>query len=701
VPIIKKNTPAGWILLMLLCCTLAYINHFFNAFHFDDFHTIVNNAYIRNLRNIPLFFKDGSTSSVLPANQSYRPVVTTSLAIDYWLGGGYNEFFFHLGNFLLFLLQGVGMVYLFRKIFNAAQAGPSNIYFAIAAAAWYLLHPAMAETVNYIIARSDIISTVFVIVSFLLYIYSPFFRKTGLYLIGVVIGALAKPSAVMFAPMLLLYILFFEEGLGFADVFKRANIKRSGRALLRSLPAFIVCAAVYELTDKLTPKTWIPGGHSAMHYLITQPFVILHYFYMFFFPEQLSVDSDWTPLSSMWDIRFFAGCLFILALLVIIFITSVKQKLRPISFGICWFLLALAPTSSIIPLAEVLNDHRMYFPFVGLMLSAAWAIKLVISRYLPAHKNRIIAAAAVILVCYATGTWQRNNVWHSEESLWRDATIKSPGNGRAWMNYGVAQMGNNELKGAGASFIKAKGYMPAYDLVEVNLGILKQIENDTAKAEEFFKSAIAINPNDASARYFYGRFLYNQMRLKEAAGDLATAMSISPGDLQTRLLLMEVYAGMTDWTDLQGVVQSSARLFPGDTRINAYSNMLKLKENEADQEAVMLAKYPTAAGYIDLSLMYYRAGQFDKCIAACNKALSLKPGYDLAYNNICASYNKLGQWELAIQAGEQGLKANANNTLLKNNLAEALAGKLKMQAGKKRIKLSSVYFWANTMFARC
>jgi tetratricopeptide (TPR) repeat protein len=139
---------------------------------------------------------------------------------------------------------------------------------------------------------------------------------------------------------------------------------------------------------------------------------------------------------------------------------------------------------------------------------------------------------------------------------------------------------------------------------------------------------------------------------------------------------------MTDWTDLQGVVQSSARLFPGDTRINAYSNMLKLKENEADQEAVMLAKYPTAAGYIDLSLMYYRAGQFDKCIAACNKALALKPGYDLAYNNICASYNKLGQWELAIQAGEQGLKANANNTLLKNNLAEALAGKLKMQAGK-------------------
>jgi len=33
----------------------AYANHFYNSFHFDDAHTIVNNAAIRALRNIPLF----------------------------------------------------------------------------------------------------------------------------------------------------------------------------------------------------------------------------------------------------------------------------------------------------------------------------------------------------------------------------------------------------------------------------------------------------------------------------------------------------------------------------------------------------------------------------------------------------------------------------------------------------------------------
>ena len=64
----------------------AYANHFYNSFHFDDAHTIVNNAAIRDLRNIPLFFHDAATFSSLPSNQSYRPLASTLLAIDYRLG---------------------------------------------------------------------------------------------------------------------------------------------------------------------------------------------------------------------------------------------------------------------------------------------------------------------------------------------------------------------------------------------------------------------------------------------------------------------------------------------------------------------------------------------------------------------------------------------------------------------------------------
>src|SRR5712692_10335725 len=88
--------------LLLVALLAAYANHFHNSFHFDDAHTIETNAAIRELRNIPLFFRDATTFSSLPSNQSYRPLVSTLLAIDYSLGRGLRPFWFHLSIFTLF-----------------------------------------------------------------------------------------------------------------------------------------------------------------------------------------------------------------------------------------------------------------------------------------------------------------------------------------------------------------------------------------------------------------------------------------------------------------------------------------------------------------------------------------------------------------------------------------------------------------------
>src|SRR4029077_3508185 len=80
--------------LLLLAILATYANHFHNSFHFDDWHTIVNNTSIRDLRNVPLFFRDGTTFSAVPGNQSYRPLVSTLLAIDYRLAQGPKPFWF-------------------------------------------------------------------------------------------------------------------------------------------------------------------------------------------------------------------------------------------------------------------------------------------------------------------------------------------------------------------------------------------------------------------------------------------------------------------------------------------------------------------------------------------------------------------------------------------------------------------------------
>ena len=82
----EKSVAGLGIVLLLVALVAAYANHFHNSFHFDDAHTIENNAAIRELRNIPMFFRDATTFSSLPSNQSYRPLVSTLLAIDYSLG---------------------------------------------------------------------------------------------------------------------------------------------------------------------------------------------------------------------------------------------------------------------------------------------------------------------------------------------------------------------------------------------------------------------------------------------------------------------------------------------------------------------------------------------------------------------------------------------------------------------------------------
>ena len=763
----KRPLTTG-ISVMLLLTLVTYLNHFNNTFHFDDFHTIVNNANIRTLKNTPRFFTDGRTSSVLPQNQAYRPVTVLSLALDYWLAGDYYPSYFQTSTFILFLLQGVLMVFLFKKVFDRSFILGPNVYIALIAVAWYMVHPANAETINYIIARTDVQSTLFVLLGLVLYIFSSFCRKTFLYLVAVGLGALCKPPAVMFAPILFIYILFFEEKTGFNGLFKKNGAGTIWRVFKKTLPSIIFCVAMYVLTDRMTPKTWEPGGASAMQYLITQPFVILHYFGEFFLPTSLSADTDWSLLPSVWDIRFFAGCAFILAMLLIAVYTSKKSRLRPISFGITWFFLALIPTSSIIPLGEVLNDHRMYFPFIGLVMSVSWALGLLYLKYRPAIRRELaFTAVALALGAYAYGTWQRNEVWHTEESLWRDVTIKSPQNGRGLMNYALTLYNRSDFYGAEKYLKRAEKITPEYAAVYTNLGLVKENEGDLVLAENYYKASIKLGGNYPDPWTFYGRFLIKQWRFTEAIPPLQKAIAISPMDIETRTLLMTVYSMTADWDKLKTLAQQSLALFPQNPDVINYLEAANKKENEMDvvdekirqhpdyekftdlsvlnyqfrrydaciataQEAINInpqyaeaynnigaayiklkqydkaidalkqalklkpgmalaknnldsaerdvktqASQPadlTAAGYVNLSLYYFNNKRYQDCIDACNKALALKPDYDLAYNNICASYNKLGKYRQAIAAAKKGLQYNPGNEFLKNNLAEAIKG---------------------------
>ena len=105
-------------------------------------------------------------------------------------------------------------------------------------------------------------------------------------------------------------------------------------------------------------------------------------------------------------------------------------------------------------------------------------------------------------------------------------------------------------------------------------------------------------------------------------------------------------------------------------------NNLRLSESRKHiSDDLMSAKTYTAEDYLTQSLNYINQKQYELGIAACISALIINPNYDLAYNNLCFAYIKLGRWDDAIMLGEKGLKINPDNERLKNNLEQAKAGK--------------------------
>src|SRR5437879_636711 len=488
--------------LLLAALVAAYANHFHNSFHFDDAHTIVNNTSIRELRNIPLFFTDATTFSSLPSNQSYRPLVSTLLAIDFRLGG-IQPFWFHVSIFAFFVALALLVAFVIYRLLQGAGLSSTNRWIAIAAAAWYGLHPANADTVNYIIASSEVISTLGVIASFAVYLAFPRVRRSCLSTVPAAIAILAKPTAAIFAVLFAIHrLLFPAETITGRTIGRRALVYFAGIG-----PSFLICGAMLLLVQHMTPHTWVAGAANARNYLITQPYVIFQYFTTFFWPSGLSADYDLNPFATTDDPRFWAGFAFVILFTICAIAVAVFKKTALIGFGFLWFLIALLPTS-LFPLAEVMNDHRTFLPYIGLVIAMAGAAALLIAR-LNRKRWKITAQCVVVLFLCANGyaTFQRNKVWKSEETLWRDVALKSPRNGRGLMNYGNTLMAKGDYEGALDYFRRAQQLTPNYSVLFINLAIAEDATRQSSQAEQHFQEALRLAPARPDSYTYNARYL--------------------------------------------------------------------------------------------------------------------------------------------------------------------------------------------------
>jgi Flp pilus assembly protein TadD len=616
--------------LLLIALLAAYANHFQNGFHFDDAHTIVNNAAIRELRNIPLFFRDATTFSSLPSNQSYRPLVSTLLAIAYCFGGGLQPFWFHMLIFALFVALTLLVAYVIYRLLENVAPLSRNLWIAGADAAWYGLHPANADTVNYVIASSEVISTLGVVASFAVYFGFPHLRRCYLYVLPAAISILAKPPAAIFAVLFAFYRSLFPRDNA---CLREAPLQRRALAWCSEvIPPLLICAVVLLFVQHMTPRNWIAGAASTHDYLITQPYVALLYFKTFFWPSGLSADYDLNPFTTTDDPRFWAGFGFIVVLVTISIFAARFKKTRLIGFGLFWFLIALLPTS-LFPLAEVMNDHRTFLSYIGLVIAMAGAASLLaarLDRYRTWVKVSAACAVGLFLCGDAFATFQRNKVWKTEKTPWRDVTTKSPRNPRGLMNYGNTLMAKGNYSDALDYFHRALTLAPQYSVLLINLAIAEDATKQSAAAEQHFHEALRLAPSSPDSYTYYARYLVAHSRAEEARVLLRSALELSPTDLTARDLL-----------------------------------------TQADGQTVNQPAKQTPEFYLALSLQLYREERYVESVVACRLALALRPDYAEAWNNMGAAYNSLGRHEEAAAACEQALRYKPDFDLARNNLQYA------------------------------
>ena len=149
---------------------------------------------------------------------------------------------------------------------------------------------------------------------------------------------------------------------------------------------------------------WIPGGTSKWDYFITQGFAWLHYTRLFFVRSGSRADTDLQPFEHWYDLRALAGFLRRIVLVGLIRYLARRDACGRRHSAWRGTPIALIPTSSIYPLAEVVNEHRVFCRTWG-----GARVVFILDVLLPRRAFAVVVITAVLAL--GAGTWTRNKAW--------------------------------------------------------------------------------------------------------------------------------------------------------------------------------------------------------------------------------------------------------------------------------------------------
>ena len=351
---------------------IAYANTFTASFHFDDNPSIIENSTIRHVTG----------ENILAILKGSRPVVYLSIMLNYQLNG-LNVIGWHVFNIGTHVTNSI-FVYLLilwtltLPTFGKAYADKAK-WMSLFGALLFGVHPIQTESVTYIITRSELLAACFYLATFLFFIKGATTGRFG-YVIGMLVTSLlsmsSKEWAVTLPALLLLYdYLFIAEGK------VKPVLSRWYVYVLIALPWVLVLKNL-DLTSKggaagvgfnLVSNT----GITPVTYMLTSLNVIWTYVRLLLLPINQNLDYDYPVAKTLFElptILSFAGHL---AVVIASFWLYLRKGWRLIPFGLAWFYIGLSPVQSIVPVVDVIFEHRAYMPSVGFFLAFIVAYDMV------------------------------------------------------------------------------------------------------------------------------------------------------------------------------------------------------------------------------------------------------------------------------------------------------------------------------------
>jgi len=517
--------------LVAALAVLAYVSSLGGDFQYDDKPTILRNESVRDPALLAEYFTDPGHFSGAEGNRMYRPALLVTYLANHRISG-YDPMVWHLTNVLLHALCAALVTLLAARLVRTLPGADEAGFFPLLAGLAFALHPVHSEVANYVSSRSSSIAAAGFLGALLLHLSwtRGGWNPAGKLLVGggsvalLLVGLGGKESAVALLPTIFALELLDPAG-------GRAG-RRLGVAAARTAPVLLAVVA-YLVVRHLTMSSVLPGvherifevkgtadlysgaGRSVVENLLTQARVFWRYVGLILFPVDLALDRFVRVSRSPSEPAVVFSAIGILAVVVLALLAARKRPL--LTFGAAVFLFGLAPTSTIIPLNVVMNEHRLYLPGTGLALLMAVPAAALVRRHPRAGAGFVVAVALAWVALIQV----RNLEWRNEETLWAANVRASPESYRA----------HNQL---GAEYYEQASRLGA---VPAALPLLDRAIAEYRIAAELYESYYDPNLNLGMAYRERGRITGEDADYEKAVRRLERCLELRPESVRARYQL--------------------------------------------------------------------------------------------------------------------------------------------------------------------